>query len=82
MVQPNPSMLVQRKDFNPTQTPPIKIDMNHVIKPTHYMHEAQGQSGETTKEADRSSHARKADVEVLLVSDKPFDPLGEIPGKP
>ena len=58
------------------------IDMNQEIRHHTFMPEVQGgQSGETTKEADRSSHMRNQDVEVKLVSDKPFDPRGEIPGK-
>ena len=46
------------------------------------MEQVQGQSGETTKEADRSSHMRNEEVDVVLVSDKPYDPRGEAPGKP
>ena len=62
------SMLEIRKEIDIRAAETIKINMNYVEKPKYYGVEVNGQSGETTKEADRSSHMRKAEVEVVLVS--------------
>ena len=75
VIHPN-SMLVRRKDkISLPKNEPIKIDMNSVEKPSYRTTEIYGQSGETGKEVDRDNYMSRNDVEVKLVSDKPFDPL-------
>ena len=75
VIQPN-SMLTKRKDkISLPKAEPIKIDMNTVERPSYRKGEISGQSGETGKEIDRGNYMSRNDVEVKLVSDKPFDPL-------
>ena len=74
ILRTNDSILAKTRDKINEKAESINIDMNRFDKPCYYGTEAQGYSGETTKEADRSSHRRKAEVEVVLVSEMPFDP--------
>ena len=73
-MRPNDSILAKTRDKINEKAESINIDMNRFDKPSYFGTEGQGYSGETTKEADRSSHRRKAEVEVVLVSEMPFDP--------
>ena len=75
VIHPN-SMLAKRKDkISLPKAEPIKIDMNTVERPSYRKAEIHGHSGDTGKEVDRGNYMSRNDIEVKLVSDKPFDPL-------
>ena len=70
-----PNSMLAKRTENFARADPIKIDMNLVEKPAYRAPENHGQSGEAGTDNLRGSPQRNSEVEVKLVSTKPYNPL-------